>query len=336
MKLATLVIDDTTVVAVCGPGQQLLDAGLLLGRPTLTMAELIEQSATLLGELESRVRDADLRRCAIDGLDVAWRAPVPRPSKIVGVAVNNEMLREWAYRPPPEPAYFLTPPSALVGHLEPIVVKPDYGLTHPEPELAAVIGRRASCVAPEEALDIVFGFSVLNDVTSPALKSRDSMEIVPPPSIAPDLSWREERGPEDRSMYLTYHSRSKGCDTFAPMGPWIVTRDDVADPNRLEVRGWLGDEQVLVDSTAHLAFSVEHVLSHLSHYMTLEEGDVVHFGTAARTTSPRFPSLWSLDLAREPGPMAIEIEGIGRLENPVLTPDAADAALRGGAAPART
>jgi 2-keto-4-pentenoate hydratase/2-oxohepta-3-ene-1,7-dioic acid hydratase in catechol pathway len=219
-----------------------------------------------------------------------------------------------------EPSYFLKPPSSLIAHGEPIVVPTEYGLTHPEPELAAVIGRRSRKLTTENALDAVLGFTIINDITSPGLKDRDSMELTMPAGAlgSLDLGWRQVRGDEDHSIYLTYHARSKGCDTFAPMGPWLVTRDTVGDPNCLDVKCMLNGELVLTDSTKNLTFPVETVLAHLTSYMTLEAGDVVHFGTAVQTASPeRYPSIRHLDMGRIDGVFSVEIDGIGRLDNSI-------------------
>ena len=317
MRLASVFIAERPAVVAQAPGGTIVDAGALLGRADIGMDELIADAPAVLGELAEHLEQGE----PVPVEQVRWRAPSPRPSKIVGVAVNNSTIARIAHRPATEPAYFLKPPSALTGHGEPIIVDRGWGLTHPEPELAAVIGRRTRAVAPEDALEAVFGFTIINDITSPGLKARDSMELVPPRAMNQDLSWRERHGEDDHSIYLTYHARSKGCDTFAPMGPWLVTRDEVDDPNRLAVNGFLGDELVVTDTTANLTFSVETVIAHLSAHMTLDPGDVVHFGTATHPNQPeRYPGLWALDMSRLDEPHGVEIEGIGRLENPVGRP----------------
>lgn len=146
------------------------------------------------------------------------------------------------------------------------------------------------------------------------------MELMPAAgAIGPvELDWRRVRATEDRSVYLTYHARSKGCDSFAPMGPWLVTTDALGDPNHLDVTCLLDGEAVLVDSTSRLTFSVETVLAHLTRYMTLEAGDVVHFGTAVKVAAPeRFPTVRHVDMSRIQGTLSVEIGGIGRLDNPI-------------------
>jgi 2-keto-4-pentenoate hydratase/2-oxohepta-3-ene-1,7-dioic acid hydratase in catechol pathway len=252
------------------------------------------------------------------GLDaVTWCAPIRRPSKIIGVPINNASVARWAHRDFAEPAFFLKPPSALTGHGQPVKVRKDYGLTHPEPELAAIINRRASNVSEADALQYVFGYTIINDITSPALKEQDSIELNVPKLPDPKITWRRLNSADDRSILLTYHTRSKGCDTFAPMGPCVVTPDEIGDPNQLEIRGWFGDELVTQDSTANLRFSVQKVIATASRYMTLEPGDIVHFGMAALPALPdKYPTSWDLDMSRVSS-IAVEIEGIGRLQNPV-------------------
>jgi 2-keto-4-pentenoate hydratase/2-oxohepta-3-ene-1,7-dioic acid hydratase in catechol pathway len=264
---------------------------------------------------------ADLAGSQRHPLDaINYHAPIRRPSKILGVPINNSIVNKWAHRTWKAPGFFLKPPSALIGHGEAIVVRGDYGLTHPEPELAAIIGKRARDISEDEALDYVFGYTAINDITSPVLKEQDSIEINMPGLKGPDITWRELRGEQDGTIYLTYHARSKGCDTFAPMGPWIVTADAITNPDALGIDGWLGGEKVTADTTANLTFGVAAVIAHASRFMTLEPGDVVHFGMAAVSAMPeKYPNTWSLDMGKIGGSVAVEIEGIGMLSNPIAT-----------------
>lgn len=320
MKLANTSIAGRHVVAVAGPTESLLDVGVLVGRDNLTMDAVLAGGSDLLEVITTKLSETIPATAVLDPAGVRWLPPSSRPSKIVGVAINNRHIAQLAHRAPVEPAYFLKPPSALAGHRDAIVVPAGFGLTHPEPELAAVIGRRSRNLTTQDALDAVFGFTIINDITSPGLKDRDSMEVIPPAGAfgTPDFSWRRVRGDEDRSLYLTYHARSKGCDTFAPMGPWLVTTDAVGDPNALDVQCRLDGELVLIDSTKNLMFSVQDVLAHLTSHMTLEAGDVVHFGTAVKVAAPeRFPSIRHLDMSRIDGTFSVEIDGIGRLDNPI-------------------
>lgn len=317
MKLAYVDHDGHPILVTPAPGGTLIDLGPLLGIDDLDLPRLLADADVLLPRVRAINPTQTPAETRINPNDVRWLPPSPRPSKIVGVAINNRLGSQFAHRPPVEPAYFLTAPSALTGHGEPVVVPAEYGLTHPEPELAVVLGRRCRNVTEAEAHEAIFGYTIINDVTSPALKDRDSMELKVPGSVA-HTDWREIRGDRDNSIYLTYHARSKGSDTFAPMGPWLVTADEVPDPMALEVRCYLGDELVLVDSTSNLRFPAATVIAHLSRSMTLEVGDVLHLGTAFQVADPeRYPTVRHLDMSRLEGTLAIEIDGIGRLENPI-------------------
>lgn len=317
MKLASIVVDGRETVAVLHD-RAIVDVATLMGEASVRM-DLILSDPGWLQNVAHTLDDADRASAATLTADaVTWLAPSPRPSKIVGVAINNQLGSQFAVRMPTEPAYFLKPPSALTGHLQPVVVPAEFGLTHPEPELAAVIAKRCKNVDVSEALDFVFGYTITNDITSPALKDRDSMELALPVSLGPVPDWRRPHGEDDFSIYLTYHARSKGCDTFAPMGPWITTADEVPDPNDLRVQGLLDGAAVLDDTTANLRFTVEEVIAHLSTHMTLEAGDIIHFGTAFMPADPeRFPNVRTIDISRLSGTLSVEIDGLGRLDNPI-------------------
>lgn len=257
---------------------------------------------------------------------VRWLPPVRRPSKVIGVAINNVMGQKAAFRPFADPAFFFKPSSSLIGHNEPVVVKPSYGITHPEPELAVIIGRGGSSIPEDKALSHVFGYTVINDVTSPGLKEMDSIELVARTSkgggaYSKLLGWRNVRDEEHAlSNYLTYHARSKGTDTFGPIGPWIVTSDEMGDPNNLYVNSFDGDTAVFVDSTANLTFSVQRIIAHASAYMTLYPGDIIHCGTSMKAAEGGpFRGLTDWDLQHTEGrTMRIDIERIGSLSNPVI------------------
>ncbi len=259
---------------------------------------------------------------SIASSDVKLLQPIGRPGKIIGVAANNRMIQMLAHRRFDNPAFFFKPSSSLAGHGDAIEVGEDFGNTHCEPELAVIIGKPGKNISEAEALSHVFGYSIINDVTSPGLKARDSIELVIPgdgTAYNKLLDWRRNLTDEhDRSIYLTYHALSKGTDTFGPMGPWIVTADEVANPNCLAVNTYDGDTLVFEDSTANLTFSIEHIIAHLSKYMTLETGDIIHCGTAMKAVEGgKYSAIGEWDFSRIGGTCTIEIEGIGKLSNPI-------------------
>jgi 2-keto-4-pentenoate hydratase/2-oxohepta-3-ene-1,7-dioic acid hydratase in catechol pathway len=321
MRVSSFSLNDRATWGVVADDGTLVDAREIEGAPP-TLDEHIEApSPELIARLRERVTVGD----GIASADVVWLPPVRRPSKILGVAINNLIGQRVAHRPFANPAFFLKPPSSLVGHGQPVVVHESYGVTHPEPELAVVIGRRAKEVSESDALEYVYGYTIINDITSPGLKAEDSIELIAPAGSSGGaygklLDWRSNRDADHaRSTYLTYHARSKGTDTFGPIGPWIVTRDEVPDPNVLTVASFDGDTPVFVDSTSNLMFPVQRVIAHASEHMTLLPGDIIHCGTSMQAAdhSP-YRGITDWDLRRvDNRPMRIDIGGIGSLSNPV-------------------
>jgi 2-keto-4-pentenoate hydratase/2-oxohepta-3-ene-1,7-dioic acid hydratase in catechol pathway len=204
-------------------------------------------------------------------------APV-RPSKILAVALNyrSHLGQFDETSAPANPELFLKPPSAVIGPEEGIVLPPAAGRVDCEGELVAVIGRRARGLKPDEALAHVLGYTCGNDVSA-----RDWQQG--------DLQWW----------------RAKGCDTFAPLGPWIATG---LDPNNLELQTRVNGEVVQRTNTSLLIHDVARLVSFASQVMTLEPGDILFTGTPGVT-----PSLKGGDVVE------VAIGGIGVLRNRVET-----------------
>jgi 2-keto-4-pentenoate hydratase/2-oxohepta-3-ene-1,7-dioic acid hydratase in catechol pathway len=326
MKLGTIRNAGRDCVAVAispGKGMTLEEAYALagLGKAPASVAEIIDGGSDTLRAVARAVSAGQDRAAGFDVESVEWRAPVTRPGKIIGVAFNNKILAGMAHKPFKAPMFFLKPSSALTGHNSPIVIRSGFGHTVPELELAAIIGRRGRDLSQSEALDHVFGYSIINDVTSIGLKfGLDAVAIdVDPKGARPEtFAWRRRRDENDNELYFTYHARSKGCDSFAPMGPWLTTREEIADPNKLEVDGFLAGELFTSDSTANYQFSIEAVIADASRYFTLEPGDVIHFGTASRGKGRFERGHLDVNLGAEQGPVAAEISGLGRLSNPIM------------------
>ncbi|MGH9099667.1 MAG: fumarylacetoacetate hydrolase family protein [Acidimicrobiales bacterium] len=304
MKLGTVQIDgvDTVVVALDDDHAAVVDGGRV---PADVGAVLARWPA-----------DADRLEAARSGSPAApvetltWRPPVVRPGKVVCVALNNSANRQRIISGPDHPATFLKPASSLVGHLQPIRLRKDFGRVHPEPELAVVVGRGGTDIEPESALDHVFGYTIFNDLTAPTLRSEDTFHYraIHPGATEGDVSYVD--------TWVSYPGRYKGADTFGPIGPWIVTRDEVPDPHRLTVRCVHQGRLVTEDSTANLRHSVPDVLSFVSRWMTLEPGDIVAMGTALSPAAGG-SAVQNVDLTRLGGPVEVEISGIGVLRNEV-------------------
>lgn len=322
MKLASIRHGDRERVVVAVDDSHVVDANDLLthfsaagSRAAVTdMLGLIERGTALLPELSAalatfRTRADETR--LIPTSQVTWRPPVRRPGKICGVSMNNSASNTRKISAPDHPAFFLKPASCLVGHLQPIRIHDYYGSTHPEPEVAVIIGRRAREIPVSEALGAVFGYTIFNDITSNGMRAEDLFHY-----YALYASKENPEKLERVEQHLSYAGRYKGSDTFGPMGPWLVTRDEVPDPNDLEVTCRVAGEVVAEDSTRYFNYNVAEVLAFISRYQTLEPGDVVALGTAFKTGTHR-RSIHLANLARTAGPVEVSVLGLGTLSNPV-------------------
>jgi 2,4-diketo-3-deoxy-L-fuconate hydrolase len=181
-------------------------------------------------------------------------SPVARPSKIVCIGLNYRDHAEEMNAPlPPEPVIFMKSTTALVGPNDDITIPKNSVKTDWEVELAVVIGKKASYVEEAEALDYVAGYCLHNDV------SEREFQI-------------ERNGTWDKG---------KGCDTFAPMGPFLATKDEVADVHNLRLWLTVNGKTMQNGSTANLIFNVPFLIAYTSQFMTLLPGDIISTGTPA-------------------------------------------------------
>jgi 2-keto-4-pentenoate hydratase/2-oxohepta-3-ene-1,7-dioic acid hydratase in catechol pathway len=221
--------------------------------------------------------------------DVELLAPVVGVGKMMAVGLNYlDHIRETNAKVPERPIVFAKYPNSITAPYEPIVVDPtltekaDY-----EAELAVIIGRRTRSVSEAEALEAIFGYCVANDVSA---RDWQSME----------------------SQFL----RSKSLDTFCPIGPWITTTDHVADPQALRIWSQVNGERRQDSSTKEMLFPIARLVAFIAEGITLDPGDVILTGTphgvGVGMKPPRFLN---------PGDVvACEIEGLGRIENPIVGP----------------
>ncbi|MEX0428360.1 fumarylacetoacetate hydrolase family protein [Nocardioides sp. DS6] len=313
MKIGTAAIDgrERVVVLLDDPG----DLAVLLPATLPGVGELAADWPRWRPRVEEAVERAGAEGVAAEPMDdLTWLPPVPRPGKVVCVALNNSANKDRIMSGPEHPATFPKPTTSLVGHQQPIRIRPEYGRVHPEPELAVVIGRGGRDIAREDALDHVFGYTIINDLTSPTMRAEDTFHYR---AIHPDP---ERPGDATAIRYVdtwvSYPGRYKGADTFGPIGPWIVTRDEVPDPHDLTIQCTHQGRVVTKDSTANLKHKVADVLSFLSSYSTLEPGDIIAMGTALKPSGAG-SAVQNVDLATLGGPISVSITGIGELSNPV-------------------
>ncbi|MEV0594079.1 fumarylacetoacetate hydrolase family protein [Nonomuraea cavernae] len=232
----------------------------------------------------ARVRDA-LERDALPVIDAEGLrvgAPVARPGKIVCIGLNyRDHAAESGAEPPAEPVVFMKAADTMIGPYDEVLVPRGSVKTDWEVELAVVIGSRARYLGSrEEALGVIAGYAVSNDVS--------------------EREFQLERGGQ--------WDKGKSCETFNPLGPWLVTADEVADPQALAMRLWVNGERRQDGDTKNMIFDVAEIIRYLSQFMVLEPGDVVNTGTPAGVAMgmPGQPYLRAGDV------MELEIQGLGR------------------------
>lgn len=218
--------------------------------------------------------------------DVRINAPIPRPSKIICLGLNYaDHAAEGGSEPPKVPLLFGKFANTIVGTDHPIVSPKATQRLDYEAELAVVIGRRAKLVPLESALEYVAGYMNLHDVSARDLQSETGQFF-----------------------------RGKSGDTFAPCGPYLVTKDEIPDPHVLDIRSYVNGELRQNSNTRQLIFNVPFLVHHISKTITLEPGDVISTGTPSGVGTHRHPPTYL-----KPGDVVrIEVQGLGVLENTVV------------------
>jgi len=224
------------------------------------------------------------RRFALEEIELL--APVPAPAKVLAIGMNYRKHVEELGRPVPEnQVWFNKQRTCVIGPGQGIEIPMVSEAVDYEGELALVIARRCRYVEKSQAAHVVAGFTIMNDVS------------------VRDWQWRTPTW-----------TMGKSFDTHGPLGPWIVTTDEVPDPQALALRTWVNDELRQEDSTADMIFNCWEMIEHLTTAFTLEPGDVISTGTPAGVGAGFDPPKWL-----RPGDVVrIEIDGLGSLENTVV------------------
>ncbi len=246
----------------------------------LTMDALLAGGVAAKTALERFVSDHPTAPL-LDESQITYGPCVPHPGKIICLGMNYQ--RHTAKLEPgqqPSPILFAKYNNSLAAAgevipLPPVAVEYDY-----EAELAVVIGRRAQSVSEAKALDYVFGYCNANDLSARELQRRTSQWML-----------------------------GKILDKFFPLGPYLVTADEVPNPQALSIRAWVNGELGQDATTAEMIFSVAYLISYMSHHFTLEAGDVIATGTPDRVSRPEKTWLKTGDHVE------IEVQGLGRLTN---------------------
>lgn len=288
MKLVTFVNNKAerlgAVQSVDGK-DWIVDLNLADSRLPATMVEFLAAGPEARKAAEAALRKSTPEQ-RMDPAKTAILAPIPRPGKIIGIGQNYlEHAKECDAPKPPFPIIFAKYANTVIGHGESIVIPRSVEKADYEGELAVVIGRRGREIPERDALSYVAGYMPLNDVSARDWQNRTGQWVI-----------------------------GKTCDTFCPMGPALVTADEIPDPQDLRLRTIIGGEILQEGWTGDMIFSIAHLIADMSKVMTLEPGDVIASGTPPGIGAARNPPRWL-----RPGDVVlVEIDGVGTLSNPVI------------------
>ncbi len=213
--------------------------------------------------------------------------PIKRPSKIICVGLNYSLhAKESGMEVPKQPVLFMKATSALSGPFDPIIIPKNSQASDWEVELAIVIGKKASYVAEKDAYDHIAGYVLHNDVS--------------------ERDWQLKHGGQ--------WVKGKSADTFAPLGPYLVTKDEIPNPNNLHLWLKLNGKMLQDSNTSDLVFNVEQLVSYISQYMTLLPGDVISTGTPSGVGMGLKPPTY----LKEGDIVELGVEGLGSSRQEVM------------------
>ena len=270
------LIDDGTIADLT-PGV------LPLGLTATEILRCYDLETEFVTPASEAVAFGELRTFSID--EVTLASPVPRPGKIICIGLNyrNHAI-ESGMEIPKSPIVFSKFVTSVIGADEDIVLPKESSQVDFEAELAVVIGRRAKHVSRDEAMDYVFGYTNMNDVSARDLQFADGQ-------------WQ----------------RGKSCDTFAPIGPFVATKDEITNPNDLQISFRLNGETMQDSTTSELIFRIPELIEFLTRSITLEPGDIIATGTPPGVGFARKPPIF----LKNGDICEVEIEGLGILRNGV-------------------
>ncbi len=281
MKLVTFTHNKQSRVGAV-VGDAVIDSQGCQGIP-VTLIDFLKAGVDALAAMQRQI-DSGNARIALQ--DVKLEAPVPRPGKYLGISLNYAAhIAETGRDKPEYPSFFTKQNTCIIGHgaaiqRPKVSDKLDY-----EGELAFVIGKPCRHVLVTEACHYIAGFTIANDVSV-----------------------------RDWQMHSPTMMIGKSFDTCGPLGPWLVTSDEISDPHNLAIKTWVDDELRQNANTQQMIFNCYDMIAYLSQAMTLEPGDVITTGTPAGVGVKMQPRGYL-----KPGQtVRIEIEGIGQLVNPVI------------------
>jgi 2-keto-4-pentenoate hydratase/2-oxohepta-3-ene-1,7-dioic acid hydratase in catechol pathway len=246
-------------------------------------AEGFKDAIDFIGAQESVQADVAKKRASLALDKVKLLAPVPAPPRIFGIGVNYaEHAKESGHDTQKVPTVFPVMSSAVVGPNHDVIIPKASSMVDYEAELAVVIGKAGYQIPVSQAMDHVFGYTIMNDVSA-----------------------------RDVQRATTQWSLGKSFPTFAPMGPWVVTKDEIADPHALGISLTIGGEKLQGSNTGMLIFKIPALVEYISGITPLQVGDVISTGTPAGVGMGRNPQRW----LRAGEEMVIHIDGVGELRN---------------------
>jgi len=260
---------------------------LAQGTPAIRMARKVEAWIRKQAEGKSRF---SLRGLVFDLSKVKLMAPLNNPPKIMCLARNyaSHIREVSAVEPLPEDILiFMKPTTAIIGPDDPIIISPECRLLDHEVELAVVVGKKGRHIPEEKAMEHLAGYTILNDIS--------------------DREYRQQKGPP----FMVNWFFMKAQDTFAPLGPFLVWKDEIKDPHALNLRLWVNGELRQDSAREEMVFKIPVILSRISRFVTLEPGDIIATGTPTGTSFGSQKYLKGGDVVE------CEIEGFGRLRNSI-------------------
>ncbi|MET3320162.1 UNVERIFIED_ORG: 2-keto-4-pentenoate hydratase/2-oxohepta-3-ene-1,7-dioic acid hydratase in catechol pathway [Peribacillus simplex] len=285
MKIASFSVKSDHHIGIVQDGQIISLTALGPDDFPACMKTFIERGSELRKRAEELIEQRGNDDAKFSLSEVKFLPPISQPEKIICVGLNYiDHCKETGMEPPASPVIFSKYANAIVGHNDVIEIPINSKEVDFEAELAIVIGKKAKNVSEEEANDYVFGYTIMNDISARDLQFQDGQ-------------W----------------SRGKTADTFAPIGPVVVTHDEVGDPHELAISLELNGEMMQDSNTSNLIFTVPQIISFLSQSMTLKPGDLIATGTPPGVGMGRNPKVWLKNGDR----MNVSIERIGTLSNHV-------------------
>jgi 2-keto-4-pentenoate hydratase/2-oxohepta-3-ene-1,7-dioic acid hydratase in catechol pathway len=249
-------------------------------------AEGFKDTIAFLSAAPSVQADVAKKKGALPLASVKLTAPVPAPPRIFGIGVNYaEHAKESGTETQKVPTVCIVLSSSVVGPGDEVILPKASSMVDYEAELAVVIGKPGYQIPASKAMEHVFGYTIMNDISA-----------------------------RDVQRATTQWSLGKSFPTFAPMGPWVVSKDEIADPHALGISLTIGGETLQDSNTSLLIFKIPALIEYLSGITPLQVGDVISTGTPAGVGMGRTPPRW-LKAGEE---MVIRIDGIGELRNKLV------------------